>query len=133
MISIKNIDLLNIKIKNNIVFYKEDLLIIKSPIVNAINNSEKDLNSIKIELDSSIKSSRLKEILLYIKRKYTELDLNLNFIDENILDIKIESDSLFFDSNHNKISKNSLNRESRILCSFYIKNSDVYLHQCMKL
>lgn len=133
MLSIRNIDLLNIVINNKEVNYKTDLLIIKTPIVNAINSSEDEENLIKIKLDFSIKSSnRLKEILLYIKRLYAKIDLNFN-INEDSIDIIIDSDSLFFDSKQNRITKNSLNKESRIICSFFIKEGNIYLHQCMKI
>lgn len=132
MLSIKNIDLLNIQIKNKNVYYGSDLLIIKSPIVNAINSSEEELNLIKIQLDCSIKSNnRLKEILLYIKRKYSEVGINFNI--ETCFNVIIDSESLFFDSNQNKTSKNSFNKESRVIFSFYIKEGFIYLHQCMKV
>lgn len=132
MLSIKNIDLLNIQIKDKNVYYNSDLLIIKSPIVNAINSSEEELNSIKIQLDYSIRSNnRLKEILLYIKRKYSEIGIIFNI--ETYLNVFIDSESLFFDSNQNKISKNSFNKESRVICSLYIKEGFIYLHQCMKV
>lgn len=132
MLSIKNIDLLNIKIKDKNVYYGSDLLIIKSPIVNATNSSEEELNLINIQLDCSIKSNnRLKEILMYIKRKYSEVGINFNI--ETHFNIIIDSESLFFDSNQDKTSKNSFNKESRVICSFYIKEGFIYLHQCMKV
>lgn len=132
MLSIKNIDLLNIQIKDKNVYYNSKLLVIKSPIVNAINSSEEELNSIKIQLDYSIRSNnRLKEILLYIKRKYSEIGIFFNI--ESSLNVIIDSESLFFDSNQNKISKNSFNKESRVICSLYIKEGFIYLHQCMKV
>ena len=132
MLSTKNIDLLNIQLKDKNVYYGSDLLIIKSPIISAINNSEEELNSIKIQLDYSIRSNnRLKEILLYIKRKYSEIGIIFNI--ETYLNVFIDSESLFFDSNQNKISKNSFNKESRVICSLYIKEGFIYLHQCMKV
>lgn len=132
MLSTKNIDLLNIQLKDKNVYYGSDLLIIKSPIISAINNSEEELNSIKIQLDYSIRSNnRLKEILLYIKRKYSEIGIFFNI--ESSLNVIIDSESLFFDSNQNKISKNSFNKESRVICSLYIKEGFIYLHQCMKV
>lgn len=132
MLSIKNIDLLNIQLKDKNVYYGSDLLIIKSPIISAINNSEEELNSIKIQLDYSIRSNnRLKEILLYVKRKYSEIGIFFNI--ESSLNVIIDSESLFFDSNQNKISKNSFNKESRVICSLYIKEGFIYLHQCMKV
>lgn len=132
MLSIKNIDLLNIQIKDKNVYYDSDLLIIKSPIVNVINNSEEELNSIEIQLDYFIRSNnRLKEILLYVKRKYSEIGINFNI--ESCLKVIIDSESLFFDNNQNKISKNSFNKETRVICSLYIKEGFIYLHQCMKI
>jgi hypothetical protein len=132
MLSIKNIDLLNIQIKDKDVYYGPDLLIIKSPFVNATNNSEEELNLINMQLDYSIRShSRLKEILLYIKRKYSEFGINFNI--DVCLNLIIDSDTLFFDSNQDKISKNAFNKESRAICSFYIKEGFTYLHQCMKV
>lgn len=132
MLSIKNIDFLNININNKDVNYNSELLIIKTPIVNGINSSEDEENLIKIQLDFSLKSSnRLKETLLYIKRLYSKI--NLDFDIKESIDIIIDSDSLFFDSNHNRITKNSINKESRIICSFFIKEAKLYLHQCMKI
>lgn len=130
MISVKNIDLLCIKLLEEDVYYNSELLIIKTPILKAINISNEDLNLIEIDIEGFTKShNRLKEVLLFINRKYKECNL---FKENNIL-VNIDSNSAFFDSNKTRITKNSLNKVSRIICSLFIKGGNIYLHQCMKI
>ncbi len=131
MISAKNINLLEIKLKNEDVYYKDELLILKTGITDAIDCSQKDENFIKINIDATLSSNnRLKEVILFINRLYPTIFL-IN--EENTLHINIDSESKFFNSNGEKITKNSLNKKSRILCSIFIKKGIIYLHQCMKL
>lgn len=131
MISIKNIDLLDIKIVEDTVYYKNELFLLKTGILNAINCSQEDDNYIKVTIDPNISNqNRLKEIMLFINRNFPDV----HFIHEQYhMYIKIDSDSKFFDINGNRITKNSLNKETKIICSIFIKNGIVYLHQCMKV
>lgn len=130
MISIKKIDLLDIKILENNVYYKDSLLILKTSVLTAINCSQNSENFIKLTIDTNISNqNRLKETILFINRNYPDTQ----FIEEHcFLYVKLDSDSKFFDSRGTKITKNSLNRESKIICSIFIKNGIIYLHQCMK-
>lgn len=130
MISIKKIDLLDIKILENDVYYKDSLLLLKTSVLTAINCSQDSENFIKLTIDTNISNqNRLKETILFINRSYPDT----YFIKEHcFLYVKLDSDSKFFDSNGNKITKNGLNKESKIICSIFIKNGIIYLHQCMK-
>jgi len=130
MISIKKIDLLDIKILENDVYYKDSLLVLKTSVLTAINCSQDSENFIKLTIDTNISNqNRLKETILFINRRYPDTC----FIKEHcFLYLKLDSDSKFFDSKGTKITKNSLNRESKIICSIFIKNGIIYLHQCMK-
>ena len=131
MISIKNIDLLDIKIVEDSVYYKNELLLLKTGILNAINCSQEDDNHIKVTIDPNISNqNRLKEIMLFINRNFPDI----YFIHEQYyMYIKLDSDSKFFDINGTRITKNSLNKETKIICSIFIKNGTIYLHQCMKV
>lgn len=131
MISIKNIDLLDIKIAEDTVYYKNELLLLKTCILKAINCSQEDDNYIKVTINPNISSqNRLKEIILFINRNFPDA----YFIHEQYyMYIKLDSDSKFFDINGTRITKNNLNKETKIICSIFIKNGVVYLHQCMKV
>lgn len=134
METVKNIDLLKIKIIDGTIYYNDSILTIKTPKIKAFNSSELDINLIKIELDCNLKNqNRLKEVLFYIKRLYHESNIVSPFIDNNTIFVNIDSDSSFFDSDNNKISKNSINAISEVLCSFMFRDGEIYLKQCKKV
>jgi len=133
MISYKNIDLLNINLVENDVYFGEELLIIKTPSIYLTDISNSEKNFLRARIDTSINThNRLKEVLLYISRIYKNNDHETDIIEDYDFNILLDKNSSFFDSSHNVISKNSFNRESRAVCSIFIKNGDIYLHQCLK-
>ena len=134
METVKNIDLLKIKIIDGTVYYNDSILTIKTPKIKAFNSSELDINLIKIELDCDLKNqNRLKEVLFYIKRLYHDINIVSSFIDNNTIFVNIDSDSSFFDSDNNKITKNGINTISEVLCSFVVRDGEIYLKQCKKI
>ena len=133
MISYKNIDLLNINLVKNDINFGEELLIIKTPRIYLTDISNTDNNCLRARIDTSINThNRLKEVLLYISRIYKNNEIVSDIIEDYNFNILLDKNSRFFDSGHNVISKNSFNRESRAVCSIFIKNGHIYLHQCLK-
>lgn len=134
MISYKTLDLLNVEIKNGDVYFEDELFIMKTPSIYLTDVSSLENNIINARLDTSINThNRFKEILLYISRIYRSKNIEPRIIEENNIKILLDSESKFFDINHQIISKNFFNKEAKAICSVIIKKGQVYLHQCLKI
>jgi len=131
MISYKSIDKLKIYIKDNILYYDESPLILKTCILKNISLLPEDYNKIEVVLDPKLQNdNKLKEVFLYIKRILTNENIICDILDnENIIHIIINKDSKFFDTDSRSLTKNILNKQIKGVVSLKIIDGFLFLHQ----
>jgi hypothetical protein len=136
MLSYKKIDLLNLVLKENILYYDSKILTIKSPIINYDIMDDKIMLKVNGDADSHITFLNL---CSYIERLFKNLKIktdiigNRNDIDNRSIIISINEKSKFFDINKEEIFRNNLKNSGKIMCSFSCENGKIVLCQLLQI
>jgi hypothetical protein len=136
MLSYKNIDLLNLNLVNNIIFYKDENLTITSPIINYDLKDEKLF--LKINGDSELHVTFV-NLCSYIERLFKNLEIktdiikNRNDLINRTIVISINENSTFYDVEREEIFKSNIKSSGKIVCSFLCENGKFFLCQLLQI
>ena len=136
MISYKKIDMLNLHVVDDSIYYKNNELIIKSPI---INYEIKDENLIlKINNDSDLHIKFI-DLCSYIVRLFknakikTDIIKNRDDINNRSILISISKDCKFYDTDKEEIFRGNIKSSGKIMCLFLCKNGNFTLSQLLQI
>jgi hypothetical protein len=136
MISYKKIDMLNLHIVDNSIFYKNTELIIKSPIINYEIKDEKIMLKINDDSDLHIKFI---DLCCYIERLFknskikTDIIKNRNDINNRSISISISENCKFYDTDREEIFRSSIKSSGKIICLILCKNGNFTLSQLLQI
>jgi len=136
MFSYKKIDMLNLTLFENCVYYNKENLLIKSPIINYDIKDDKLILKINEDADSHIIFLNL---CSYIERLFKNLKIKTDFIknrsdiNNRIIIILIKEKSKFFNFDKEEIFKNNVKNGGKTICSFSCKNGELILDQLLQL
>jgi len=136
LISYKKIDMLNLHIVEDSVYYKNTELLIKSPI---INYEIKDENLIlKINNDSDLHIKFI-DLCSYIERLFknakikTDIIKNRNDINNRSISLSIKENCKFYDTDMEEIFRTNIKSSGKIMCLFLCKNGNFLLSQLLQI
>jgi hypothetical protein len=138
MFSYKKIDLLRLQLQEleNSIYYNNEILIIKSPIINYEFKDEKLMLKINADSDSHITFMNL---CSYIERLFknskinVEIIKNRNDIENRCVIIFINEKSKYYDADKEEIFKSNIKSSGKIICSFSANNGKLILIQLLQL
>jgi|TARA_B110001450_G_scaffold120288_1_gene113384 hypothetical protein len=130
MISYKKINLTGLYIHDTELKYNvnDDILIIKCPIIIAEKCDEGLI--LKINNDSHSHDNFM-NVCGYIKTLYNVKKINTNATLNNMILLKNNTSSKFFDSDKNIIPFSKLKSEQKVVCSFKCVNGHFLISQCL--
>ena len=136
MFSYKKIDMLNLTVGDNFVYYNNEILIIKSPIINYELKDEELMLKINGDSDSHIIFLNL---CSYIERLFKNLKIKINIITNRndiinrSVKILINKNSKFYDTDREEMFKNNVKSLGKVICSFSVENGDLILHEMLQI
>lgn len=136
MFSYKKIDMLNLTVENNFVYYNNEILIIKSPIIKYELKDEELMLKINGDSDSHIIFLNL---CSYIERLFKNLKIKINIITNRndiinrSVKILINKNSKFYDTDREEMFKNNVKSLGKVICSFSVENGDLILHEMLQI
>lgn len=138
MFSYKKIDMLNLTVEDNFVYYNNEILIIKSPIINYELKDEELM--LKINGDSDCHIIFL-NLCSYIERLFKNLKIkikiniitNRNDIINRSVKILINKNSKFYDTDREEMFKNNVKSLGKVICSFSVENGNLILHEMLQI
>ena len=138
MFSYKKIDMLNLTVEDNFVYYNNEILIIKSPIINYELKDEELMLKINGDSDSHIIFLNL---CSYIERLFKNLKIkikiniitNRNDIINRSVKILINKNSKFYDTDREEMFKNNVKSLGKVICSFSVENGNLILHEMLQI
>ena len=136
MFSYKKIDMLNLTVEDNFVYYNNEILIIKSPIINYELKDEELM--LKINGDSDCHIIFL-NLCSYIERLFKNLKIKINIITNrnDIINrsvrILINKNSKFYDTDREEMFKNNVKSLGKVICSFSVENGNLILHEMLQI
>ena len=136
MFSYKKIDMLNLTVEDNFVYYNNEILIIKSPIINYELKDEELMLKINGDSDSHIIFLNL---CSYIERLFKNLKIKINIIinRNDIINrsvkILINKNSKFYDTDREEMFKNNVKSLGKVICSFSVENGNLILHEMLQI
>ena len=136
MFSYKKIDMLNLTVEDNFVYYNNEILIIKSPIINY--ELKDDELMLKINGDSDCHIIFL-NLCSYIERLFKNLKIKINIITNRndiinrSVKILINKNSKFYDTDREEMFKNNVKSLGKVICSFSVENGDLILHEMLQI
>jgi hypothetical protein len=136
MISYKKIDMLNLHVVDDSIYYKDNELIIKSPIINYEIKDEKLMLKINDCSDLHIKFI---DLCCYIERLFknakikTDIIKNRNENYNRIILISITENCKFYDIYKEEIFRSNIKSFGKIICSFLCKNGILILHEMLQI
>lgn len=136
MFSYKKIDMLNLTVEDNFVYYNNEILIIKSPIINYELKDEELMLKINGDSDSHIIFLNL---CSYIERLLKNLKIKVNIITNRndiinrSVKILINKNSKFYDTDREEMFKNNVKSLGKVICSFSVENGDLILHEMLQI
>jgi hypothetical protein len=128
MISYKKIDLLKLKVVNKKLYLDEEILTIKSPIINY--EFIEDKLHLKINGDADTHSIFL-NLCAYIERLFKIQDVKTGIINNNAIMVNTDNTSTFYDSNKEEISKISIRNGGKAVCSLSCENGELFLKELL--
>ena len=138
MFSYKKIDMLNLTVEDNFVYYNNEILIIKSPIINYELKDEELMLKINGDSDSHIiflnLCSYIERLLKNLKIKIKiNIITNRNDIINRSVKILINKNSKFYDTDREEMFKNNVKSLGKVICSFSVENGDLILHEMLQI
>lgn len=136
MFSYKKIDMLNLTVEDNFLYYNNEILIIKSPIINYELKDEELMLKINGDSDSHIIFLNL---CSYIERLLKNLKIKVNIITNRndiinrSVKILINKNSKFYDTDREEMFKNNVKSLGKVICSFLVENGDLILHEMLQI
>lgn len=136
MFSYKKIDMLNLTVEDNFVYYNNEILIIKSPIINYELKDEELM--LKINGDSDCHIIFL-NLCSYIERLFKNLKIKINIITNRndiinrSVKILINKNSKFYDTDREEMFKNNVKSLGKVICSFSVENGNLILHEMLQI
>lgn len=136
MISYKKIDLLNLHVVEDTIYYKNTELIIKSPIINYEIKDEKLM--LKINDDSELHIKFI-DLCSYIERLFknakikTDIIKNRNDVNNRSVLISISENCKFYDTDRDEIFRSNIKSFGKIMCSILCKNGNFTLSQFLQI
>ena len=136
MFSYKKIDMLNLTVGDNFVYYNNEILIIKSPIINYELKDEELM--LKINGDSDCHIIFL-NLCSYIERLFKNLKIKINIITNRndiinrSVKILINKNSKFYDTDREEMFKNNVKSLGKVICSFSVENGNLILHEMLQI
>ena len=136
MFSYKKIDMLNLTVGDNFVYYNNEILIIKSPIINYELKDEELMLKINGDSDSHIIFLNL---CSYIERLFKNLKIKINIITNRndiinrSVKILINKNSKFYDTDREEMFKNNVKSLGKVICSFSVENGNLILHEMLQI
>ena len=136
MFSYKKIDMLNLTVEDNFVYYNNEILIIKSPIINYELKDEELMLKINGDSDSHIIFLNL---CSYIERLLKNLKIKVNIITNRndiinrSVKILINKNSKFYDTDREEMFKNNVKSLGKVICSFSVENGNLILHEMLQI
>jgi hypothetical protein len=130
MISYKKIDLLKLKVIDDLLLLNEESLIIKSPIMNY--ELIEDLLILKINPDSDRHNTFL-NICSYIERLFRTFNLKCKIINNNDINFYIDNESEFYDLHKEKINIKRVKNKGKIICSFTCKSGKFFIKEMLEI
>lgn len=136
MFSYKKIDMLNLTVEDNFVYYNNEILIIKSPIINY--ELKDDELMLKINGDSDCHIIFL-NLCSYIERLFKNLKIKINIITNRndiinrSVKILINKNSKFYDTDREEMFKNNVKSLGKVICSFSVENGNLILHEMLQI
>ena len=118
MFSYKKIDMLNLTVEDNFVYYNNEILIIKSPIINY--ELKDDELMLKINGDSDCHIIFL-NLCSYIERLFKNLKIKINIITNRndiinrSVKILINKNSKFYDTDREEMFKNNVKSLGKVI------------------
>jgi len=130
MISYKKINLTGLYIHGTELRYNTtgDILIIKSPIINAEKDNERLI--LKINKDSHIHDNFM-NVCGYIKTLYNVKKINTDMSLNNAIILKNTTNSKFFNEYKNNIQFSKLKGTEKVVCSFTCNDGHFFISQCL--
>ena len=138
MFSYKKIDMLNLTVEDNFVYYNNEILIIKSPIINYELKDGELMLKINGDSDSHIiflnLCSYIERLLKNLKIKIKiNIITNRNDIINRSVKILINKNSKFYDTDREEMFKNNVKSLGKVICSFSVENGDLILHEMLQI
>jgi len=130
MISYKKIDLLKLSVLNECLLFNEEMLIIKSPIMEY--EFIEDIFILKINQDSDRHNTFL-NLCSHIERLFRTFNIKSKIIINNNINIYTDNNSKFYYSKKKKINKKLVKNTGKIICSFTCKNGKYFLKEMLQI
>jgi hypothetical protein len=130
MISYKKIDLLKLTVLDDCLLFNTEMLIIKSPIMKY--EFSEDMFILKINPDSDRHNTFL-NLCSYIERLFRTFNLKSKIINNNDINLYIDDNSEFYDSNKEEINKKLVKNTGKIICSFKCKSGKFFLKEMLQI
>lgn len=136
MLSYKKIDMLNLTIEDKSIYYNNEILIIKSPIINYELKNKELMLKINGDSDSHIIFLNL---CSYIERLFKNLKIKINIIknrndiNNRSIEIIINENSKFYDVDREEMFENNVKSLGKIICSFSSENGNLILHEMLQI
>lgn len=136
MVSYKKIDLLKLQEAESSIYYKDEILTVKSPIINYDFKDEKLI--LKINGDSDAHVTFL-NLCSYIERMFKKSKINSDVIkDKNDINnrgiiISINENCKYYNVDREEIFKSNIKSSGKIICSFSANNGIFILNQLLQI
>ena len=136
MVSYKKIDLLKLQEAESSIYYNDEILTVKSPIINYDFKDEKLI--LKINGDSDAHVTFL-NLCSYIERMFKKSKINSDVIkDKNDINnrgiiISINENCKYYNVDREEIFKSNIKSSGKIICSFSANNDIFILNQLLQI
>ena len=136
MVSYKKIDLLKLQEAESSIYYNDEILTVKSPIINYDFKDEKLI--LKINGDSDAHVTFL-NLCSYIERMFKKSKINSDVIkDKNDINnrgiiISINENCKYYNVDREEIFKSNIKSSGKIICSFSAYNCIFILNQLLQI